>query len=78
MIPTGFRQLPNAETRKIPLTQIQVVMGTTRDLMVPAMQARDPFDTTVFAPLEPKLKKLADDLVWWASTLAAARTQENQ
>ena len=48
------------------------------DLMVPASQARDPFDTTVFAPLESKLKRLADDLAWWASTLAAARAQDNE
>lgn len=45
------------------------------DLMRPAMQAPEPFDTTVFAPLEPRLKMLADDLSWWASALAVARLQ---
>jgi len=35
-------------------------------------QAADVSDTTAFAPLEPKLKLLADDLTWWAAALAAA------
>ena len=48
------------------------------DLMISARQASDPFDTTVFAPLEPKLKTLADDLAWWASTLAAARAHQEE
>jgi NAD(P)H-dependent FMN reductase len=43
------------------------------DVMVPAMQA-EPGDLTVFAPLEGKLTKLAEDLTWWAEALAAART----
>jgi NAD(P)H-dependent FMN reductase len=46
------------------------------DLMVPAMRSPDPFDTAVFAPLEPKLKTLADDLAWWASALAVARAHD--
>jgi hypothetical protein len=28
---------------------------------------------SMFAPLEPRLKLLADDLAWWAGVLAAAR-----
>jgi hypothetical protein len=35
--------------------------------MITARQAGDVSDTTAFAPLEPKLKLLADDLTWWAS-----------
>jgi hypothetical protein len=36
----------------------------------------DPGDTTAFAPLEPRLKLLADDLTWWADALSAARRLE--
>jgi hypothetical protein len=36
-------------------------------------QSADPGDTTAFAPLEPRLKLLADDLTWWADALHAAR-----
>jgi NAD(P)H-dependent FMN reductase len=43
------------------------------DVMIPARQAGDVSDTSAFAPLEPKLKLLADDLTWWAAALAAAR-----
>jgi NAD(P)H-dependent FMN reductase len=42
------------------------------DVMVPAMRA-DPFDTGVFAPLEPRLSALVEDLLWWTMTLAAGR-----
>jgi NAD(P)H-dependent FMN reductase len=43
------------------------------DLMVPAMQAPDPFDPSCFGPLEPKLTTLVEDLIWWTTTLAAGR-----
>lgn len=43
------------------------------ELMVPARRAPDPFDTGIFAPLEPKLAALVADLVWWTVTLAAGR-----
>ncbi|MFJ6217093.1 NADPH-dependent FMN reductase [Streptomyces sp. NPDC092296] len=45
------------------------------DLMRPAMQSSDPFDTGVFAPLEPKLKLLAEDLAWWTTALTTARAR---
>ena len=48
------------------------------DVMLPARQAADVSDTTAFAPLEPKLKLLADDLTWWAAALAAARAGERR
>ena len=48
------------------------------DVMLPARQAADISDTTAFAPLEPKLKLLADDLTWWAAALAAARAREQR
>ena len=48
------------------------------DVMLPARQAADVSDTTAFAPLEPKLKLLADDLTWWAAALAAARAREQR
>ncbi|MDQ1646922.1 MAG: hypothetical protein QOJ50_3106, partial [Cryptosporangiaceae bacterium] len=34
---------------------------------------RDPDGTAAFAVLQPRLTLLADDLVWWARALAAAR-----
>ncbi len=43
------------------------------DAMIAARQAADPGDVTMFAPLEPRLKLLADDLSWWAGVLTAAR-----
>ncbi|HEY5032328.1 MAG TPA: NAD(P)H-dependent oxidoreductase [Actinomycetes bacterium] len=43
------------------------------DVLIPARQAPEPFDTDVFASLDPRLALLADDLVWWAKALAAAR-----
>jgi NAD(P)H-dependent FMN reductase len=43
------------------------------DILVPAIQAPEPFDASILAPLEPKLKVLADDLAWWAKALAEAR-----
>jgi hypothetical protein len=43
------------------------------EVMIATRQATDPEDVSPFAPLEPKLKLLADDLVWWVATLAAGR-----
>ena len=48
------------------------------DIMLAARQAADVSDTTAFAPLEPRLKLLADDLTWWAAALAAARAHEQR
>jgi len=45
------------------------------DVLRPARTAEDPFDTSVFAPLEPRLKLLASDLGWWTVALAEARSQ---
>ena len=42
------------------------------EVLVAARQA-DAADSTAFSPLEPRLKLLADDLIWWATALAAAR-----
>jgi NAD(P)H-dependent FMN reductase len=46
------------------------------DLMVLAMQAPDPFDTSLFASLDGKLDALAADLTWWATNLAHARASD--
>jgi NAD(P)H-dependent FMN reductase len=43
------------------------------DAIAVARQADDPGDTSMFAPLEPRLKMLADDLAWWAAALGGAR-----
>ena len=48
------------------------------DVMVPARLAGHGTDVTAFAPLEPKLKLLADDLAWWAAALAAARARDQR
>ena len=42
-------------------------------LMVPAMQADDPFDLELFSTLDDKLETAAKDLVWWSVALAKAR-----
>jgi NAD(P)H-dependent FMN reductase len=44
-------------------------------LMVPAMQAES-FDPELFAELDPRLDRAADDLVWWAGALSAARAAD--
>ena len=46
------------------------------DIMMASRQSADPGDTTAFAPLEPRLKLLADNLTWWADVLSAARRHE--
>ena len=43
------------------------------DVMLPVMRAGDDADPSLFAPLEPKLKLLAEDLAWWTRALSAAR-----
>jgi NAD(P)H-dependent FMN reductase len=46
------------------------------DILRPARQAGEPFDSSVFAPLEPRLKLLAVDLGWWTNALAEARSAQ--
>jgi NAD(P)H-dependent FMN reductase len=46
------------------------------DIMMASRQSADRGDTTAFAPLEPRLKLLADDLTWWADVLSAARRHD--
>lgn len=43
-------------------------------IMIAARQPDAPSDAELFASLDQRLDVLADDLVWWAATLAAART----
>jgi NAD(P)H-dependent FMN reductase len=43
------------------------------DIMIACRQTTDPSDTSMFEPLDPRLTLLADDLVWWTTTLAAGR-----
>jgi NAD(P)H-dependent FMN reductase len=47
------------------------------EIMAVARRA-DVGDATAFAPLEPRLKLLADDLAWWTAALAAARDAEQR
>lgn len=46
------------------------------EIYLPARDQADPTDTAVFAPAEPFLKLLADDLLWWADALRTARTRD--
>jgi NAD(P)H-dependent FMN reductase len=43
------------------------------DVLMPARQGADPTNVEVFAPLDGRLKLAAEDLAWWAETLAARR-----
>jgi NAD(P)H-dependent FMN reductase len=48
------------------------------DVMIAARQPDAPVDTELFAALNPRLDLLADDLAWWAATLAAGRAAASQ
>ncbi len=43
------------------------------DVLIAVRQAEDPSDASLFAPLEPRLAMLADDMEWWMRALATAR-----
>jgi NAD(P)H-dependent FMN reductase len=43
------------------------------NVLIPARQM-DPFDISVFEPLDERLQLALDDLAWWTNALAAART----
>src|ERR1700722_827953 len=43
------------------------------DVFIALRQVQDPSDLSPFAPLEPRLDMLADDLAWWMRALASAR-----
>ena len=46
------------------------------DVLIAVRRAADPTDLALFAPLEPRLTLLADDLAWWVRALAAARAAD--
>jgi NAD(P)H-dependent FMN reductase len=46
------------------------------EVMIAARRGDDPTDTSVFAPLEPRLELLADDLAWWTAALKDARLRD--
>jgi len=39
-----------------------------------AARASQSMGSSGFEPLQPKLEKLADDILWWTEALVAART----
>jgi len=45
------------------------------EVMMRARQSTDEADLSPFEALEPRLKRLADDLAWWTAALAAARRE---
>ncbi len=46
------------------------------DVLLAVRRAEDPADPALFAPLEPRLTLLADDLAWWMQALATARAAD--
>jgi NAD(P)H-dependent FMN reductase len=42
------------------------------DVLIPALRAPD-YDAALLDPLLPRLRTMADDLVWWAEALAVGR-----
>ena len=47
------------------------------DVLLPALRSPEPFDATLLDAMEPRLKMLTDDLLWWARALATARAAES-
>ncbi|HLR93530.1 MAG TPA: NAD(P)H-dependent oxidoreductase [Jiangellaceae bacterium] len=48
------------------------------DVMGSATSGNDPSDVSAFAPLQPKLATMIDDLLWWSIALAAHRDVEQR
>jgi hypothetical protein len=48
-----------------------IMIGSSEQLVEKILDAHT--DVTVFSPLEPKLKLLTDDLLWWTAALHTAR-----
>ncbi|MGO8724517.1 MAG: NADPH-dependent FMN reductase [Acidimicrobiales bacterium] len=46
------------------------------DVLIAVRQSGDPTDLSLFAPLEPRLAMMADDLAWWMRALARARATD--
>jgi len=46
------------------------------DVLIAVRQSEDPTDLSLFAPLEPRLAMMADDLAWWIRALARARATD--
>jgi NAD(P)H-dependent FMN reductase len=46
------------------------------ETMMAVRQAGDAADVTLFAPLEPKLELMIDDLLWWMKALTPARQRD--
>ncbi len=46
------------------------------DVPIAVRQSGDPTDLSLFAPLEPRLAMMADDLAWWMRALARARATD--
>ena len=55
------------------MAPLRHVVHVLPDVLIAVRRAADPAETSLFAPLEPRLDLLADDLAWWMRTLASAR-----
>jgi len=55
------------------MTPLRHAVHVLPDVMRAIFGSDDPDDTAHFAPLEPRLALLADDLEWWMRALATAR-----
>jgi NAD(P)H-dependent FMN reductase len=77
----GYRNVGGARAiEQLRLVTVEFEMAPLRhavhilpELMVPAMKA-DPFTIEVFAPLDRRLELAMTDLIWWSTTLSAARS----
>jgi hypothetical protein len=46
------------------------------DVLVPALRSEE-FDPSMLDALAPRLTTMADDLLWWAAALKAARASDS-
>jgi NAD(P)H-dependent FMN reductase len=77
----GWGQVGGARAiEQLRLVAVELEMAPLRhavhilpDVLLPALRA-EVFEPELLDPLLPRLTTMADDLVWWAEALAAART----
>lgn len=58
---------------ELDMAAIRQAVHILPDVIRPALKSKDPADFSVFEPIEPRLKALAEGLKWWAETLAKGR-----
>ncbi len=58
---------------ELEMAPLRYAVHVLPDVLRSVLQAEDPSDPALFAPLEPRLALLAEDLAWWMQALATAR-----